>query len=410
MCRWVNSGAVLQLVRDRGPLFCAAIARSLDLNPASVTRIVNELLAKGLVREIPVEPPKKRGVGRPPVWIEFNSQVSLAAGVDIGGTSTDAALLDLAGNMLRRASVRSEPGERGFAILVKLLEDLLLSSAPTEPRPGVIVLGVPGVVDPQDGRVVSAPTLDWRDFPLKGRLEEHFRVPVLVENDVNLHALGEHWRGAGQGILNLVCVFVGTGIGAGIIVGGELYHGTHWSAGEIGHFLPNVRYLGQEFAGFGCLEQLASGYGIAQRGRDAVLAGNGKGILAQAGSPEDIEAIHVLAACREGDRTARQIVDEAQRQLAMALANLACVLNPEVIVLGGGIVKSDVLDLDLLREWVFKAVPVAPRIVVSTLGSDAGLLGAVALALQSEEFLETLLDRSGEGKTYANNRHQGGRR
>jgi len=385
-------------MRDQGPLFGAAIARSLGLNSASVTRIVNELLAKGLVRECPPGSPTNRGVGRPPVWLEFNPQASLVAGVDLGGTSTHAALLDLAGNMLRCASARSERGERGFASLVKVVEDIVRPSAPTEPTPGAVVIGVPGVVVPEKGIVVSAPALGWRDFPLKRRLEDRFRVPVLVENDVNLHALGEHWRGAGRGVSQLVCVFVGTGIGAGIIVGGELYHGAAWSAGEIGHSLPDVRYLGQKFDGFGCLEQLAAGFGIAQQGRDAVVAGNGTGILAKAGSREGIEATHVLAAAQEGDPTARKIADDAQRFLALALANLTCVLNPEVIVIGGGIIESGLWDLDLLRDRVSQAVPVAPRIVASALGSEAGLLGAVALALRSTEFLETLLDRSGDGR------------
>lgn len=393
----MNCVAILELLRDRGPLSRADIARQLGLNPASVTRIVDELRAKGLVLErIPKDPPR-RGVGRPPSAIAFNAQARLVAGVDLGGTFARTALLDLGGSFLRRASARSEPGPNGFVALRQLLEELLASADPRGPQPGAIVIGVPGVVRPAQGMVVSAPALGWRHFPLKRRLEAHFGLPVIVENDVNLHALGEQWKGAGQGSAHLACVFVGTGIGAGIIVNGELYRGATCCAGEIGYFVPDVAYLGQAFRGFGCLEQLAAGFGLARRGRQAVLCGDGAGIRARAGSPENLEAMHVLGAARDGDPTARRLVEEAERFLALALVNLTCVLNPEVIVLGGGIVEAGVLDLARIEAWVGQAVPVPPRIVVSALGSDAGLLGAVALALRSHDFLATLLDRAREG-------------
>lgn len=396
LCRWVNNVAVLNLLRQQGPQSRADIARRLGLNPASVTRIVQELLQKNLLRERPPEPQSKRGTGRPPVWLEFNSQASFVAAVDLGGTFIRAAVLDLAGNVLRRASARSEPGERSLDILMGLLEELMNPTDPLLPKPSAISVGVPGVVTFPEGTVVAAPSLGWRNLPLKRLLWERFPVPIVVENDVNLHALGEHWRGQGQGVSQLVCVFIGTGIGAGIILDGKLYRGATCSAGEVGYLIPDIRYLGQVFDGFGCLEHLASGFGIAQRGRAAVRAGNGDAISTYAGSssPEGIEASHVLDAYREGDPTARGIVEEAQRYIALALADVACVLNPEVIVIGGGIVESGVLDLQLLRDWVAKAVPSAPKLVFSTLGSDAGLLGGVALAWESPEFLEALLDRA----------------
>lgn len=394
LCRWMNSVAILELLRDRGPLSRAEIARHLGLNPASVTRIVDELLAKGLVLERTPKDPPRRGVGRPPSVITFNTQACLVAGVDLGGTFARTALLDLSGTILRRVSTRSEPGDAGFVALRDLLEELLASADPQGPQPGAIVIGVPGVVQPTQGVVVAAPALGWRHFPIKRRLEKHFGLPVIVENDVNLHALGEHWKGAGQGAAHLVCVFVGTGIGAGIIMNGELYRGATFCAGEIGYVVPDVTYLGQAFRGFGCLEHLAAGFGLAQRGREAILRGDGAGILARAGSLENLEAMHVLMAARDGDPTARRLVEEAQRFLALTLANITCVLNPETIVLGGGVVEAGVLDLPQIEAWVRLAVPEPPKIVVSSLGSDAGLLGAVALAMRSHDFLATLLNRT----------------
>jgi len=371
----------------------ADLARYLGLTPASVTRIVDELLAKRLVIECSHESHHERNVGRPPVWIKFNAQASFVVGVDLGGTFARVALLDLDGNIVLRSSVRSKHGAQGQAVLVKLIEDIIFSANSFGVKPGVIVAGVPGVVVPERGLVVSAPSLGWHDLNLQHFLEERFQLPVIIENDVNLHALGEHWHGAGRGASSLVCVFIGTGIGAGIILNGELYRGATYSAGEIGYSLPDAQYLGQRFVEFGCLEHLASGYGIIQRARAAILAGNGAGILKFAGSPDVLEAVHVLSAYQSGDDTARNIVEDAQRFLALTLINLACVLNPEIIVLGGGIVESGMLDLQRIKDWLAKAVPFAPKLVVSALGSDAGLLGAVALALRSPKFLARLLGR-----------------
>lgn len=396
-CRWVNSVTVLELLRDHGPLSRADIARYLGLTPASVSRIIDELLAKQLVVECHHTSEHERSVGRPPVWIMFNAQASYVVSVDLGGTLARAALLDLDGNIVLRSSVRSKPGMQGQQVLMKLIEGIISSAESSGVKPGIIVVGVPGVVVPEKGIVVSAPSLDWHDFPLRHLLEEHFQLPVIIENDVNLHALGEHWRGAGRGASSLVCVFIGTGIGAGIILNGELYRGATYSAGEIGYSLPDTEYLGQTFAEFGCLEHLASGFGIAQRGKAAILEGNGEGILKFAGSMDALEAVHVLSAYQNGDDTARRIVESAQRCLALALINIACVLNPEMIVLGGGIVESGVLNLPQFRDWLAKAVPFAPKLVLSALGSDAGLLGAVALALRSPVFLASLLGRRETG-------------
>lgn len=394
-CRWVNSVAILELLRDRGPLSRAEIARYLGLNPASVSRILDELLAKGVVLERD-EIRSRRGVGRPPSPVIFNARVCSVISVDMGGTFTRAALLDLEGSVLRRTQARTEPGRRGFIVLMKVLEELL-SSDDNCPQVGAIALGIPGVVRPEEGVVVFAPALGWRNFPCKRLLEERFGVPVVVENDVNLHALGEHWKGAGRGTSHLVCVFVGTGIGAGIVVNGQLYRGSFYYAGEIGYIVPDVRYLGRAFQKFGCLEHLSAGYGLARRGRAAVRRGKGAGILKHAESPENVEATHVLTAAREGDVTAQRLVEEAQRYLAIALISLTCALNPELIILGGGIVESGVFDLQRLQHWVELAVPMPPQITFSVLGSDAGLLGGVALALRSKDFLAALLERSCEG-------------
>ncbi len=393
LCRWHNSLAVVQLVYNQGPISRSDIARNLGLDIASVSRIVSELIARDILQERSIGPRRRHGVGRPPQLLEFNPQVRSVIAVDLGGTSVRAALLDLFGRVFRRASIRSEPKEQGLETLINLIQDFVDYAKSSGSIVGAITVGVPGIVIPHEGRVVAAPSLKWHDIPLKRLLEEKFQIPAIVDNDVNLHAMGEYWQGAGRGMSPLVCVFVGTGVGAGIIIDGKIYYGATYSAGEIGYSFPDPGHLGKEFKEYGCLESIAGGYGIAQRGKAAVLSGNGKAILEKAGSLEDIEARHVIEAFYDGDDIARNIIEEAQRALIVSLINLSCILNPKMIVLGGGVIKSGILDLNAVIDLVNKAVPFPPKIVMSTLNDDAGLLGGVALVMQSIEFWRKLLDR-----------------
>jgi len=387
--RRLNRVAILQLLCDRGPLSRVEIAKILQLNPSTVTRIVHELIEENWVLERGNKGEGSAKGGRRPSLLEFNYRAALIIGLDLGGTKVAGAIVDLEGNILYRQSFSSCLGRDGLESLVNLVQ--MLATVPCSPGQEIkaIGIGVPGIVRSKEGVVVWAPSLGWRELPLKRILEERVGIPTFVENDVNLRTLGEHWRGAGQGTHNLVCIFIGTGIGAGIIIGGELYRGANEAAGEVGYILPDEKYLGKQYDEFGCLEHLAAGFGIAQRVRAAVQEGKGEAILKLTGGKlEEVSAEHVFTAARNGDLLAQQIVTDVLKYLAIAVANVASILNPEMIVLSGEVVKSggDLL-LERIKKLVQGAVPVMPKIVLSRLGDEAGVLGAAALALRSVEFL-----------------------
>jgi predicted NBD/HSP70 family sugar kinase len=240
-----------------------------------------------------------------------------------------------------------------------------------------IGIGTPGVTLSQEGIVTWAPSLGWRDFPLKDIISSRFDLPVFVENDVNLAALGELEFGAGRGARNLVCIAVGTGIGAGIIVDGALCRGYNQAAGEIGYLLPGVEFLGQRYDGFGALEGLASGLGTAERARQ---------LLRQADRPipsEEWGAEDVFASARQGEAWAQRVVCETVDYLSLAIVSVTALLNPEVIVLGGGMARSADLLIGPIMKRLEGVVPFVPRLVASPLGRRAAAMGAIMLVLNA---------------------------
>jgi predicted NBD/HSP70 family sugar kinase len=219
--------------------------------------------------------------------------------------------------------------------------------------------------------------LGWRNLPLKEILTNRFDIPVYVDNDVNLTALGEWGFGAGQGVENLVCISVGTGIGAGIIIGGNLYRGHNHSAGEIGYLLPGVSFLRRNYDEFGALEGLASGAGITGRARQ-LLQERGKAI-----PPEGLTAAATFEAARQGESWAQQVVDETVEYLALAIANVSALLDPEIVVLGGGVSRSADLLIEPILGCLQGSIPSVPKLIASPLGRRAAVMGAIMLVLNA---------------------------
>jgi glucokinase len=238
-------------------------------------------------------------------------------------------------------------------------------------------VGAPGVTLHKEGIVKWAYTLGWENFPLKARLAERYSLPITVDNDVNLAALGELWFGAGQNAQNIVLVAIGTGIGAGIIIDGALYRGSHEASGEIGHMVPGPQFLGKDYRDFGALESVASGTGIAGRARYALQS------QANGAALDTLLAEEVFDAARQGQEWAWTIINESADYLAIAIANLAVSFDPELIVLGGGVSRSaDMLVEPILRR-ITGVIPTLPRLVVSNLGLRGAVMGAITNVLHN---------------------------
>ncbi len=371
--RHINRSAILDLVREKEPISRSQLAHLLRLSLPTVMRIVEDLMEEDLVC---LSGAREATRGRPRSLLNFNGSAYAVIGVDLGGTKMFGALADLSGNIQHEIYLPHENGSASHVErLCELIEQLLNAPRPPEQRIRGIGIGAPGLTRSPEGTVIWAPSLNWRDLPLQQILIERFDLPVFVENDVNLAALGEWGFGAGRGASNLVCIAVGTGIGAGVMISGSLYRGYHQGAGEVGYLLPGVQFLGRRYDQFGALESLASGTGIAERAHQ---------LLAEEGRPEKAQGLtaeDVFNAARQGEAWATRIVAETADFLGLAVANIAALLDPEVVILGGGVSKSADLLIPLILQRLEGVIPFMPRLVASPLDRRAAVMGAIVLVL-----------------------------
>ena len=321
------------------------------------------------------------------------AEPSYAIGVDLGGTKIEAALVDAEGRIAETQRTPTE-AKRGpdhvVATIVSMVSEHYLRPARQPIR--ALGIGVAGQVDPVTGVVRRAPNLDWRDFPIRERLEAALRLPVAALNDVQAITFGECRRGVGRGVKNLFCLFAGTGVGGGIVVDGELVRGTSGNAGEIGHVPIERDGLPCTCGSRGCIETFVGGWAIAERAqrRVATEPGAGAALLHLAGGKvEGISAALVGEAAGQGDALARTLVEETGVALGIALAVIANALNPELIILGGGVVEGlpDLIEI-AQRELERRALAAALkplRVVRSRLGADAGVIGNALFALETAQ-------------------------
>ena len=373
--RGINRSAILEIIRRESPISRTAIAKRLDVSLPTVMRIVDDLMDEGFVR--PHGTTEWSG-GRRRSLLEFNADGHVVIGIDLGGTRMFGAIADLGGNILDEAetSHHGASAKESFQRLVDLIDALLASPKLQGRQIRGIGVGAPGITRHKEGIVEWAHSLNWQNYPLKAGLAERYGLPIAVDNDVNLAALGELWFGAGQNTQNMVFITIGTGIGAGIIIDGALYRGSREASGEIGHFVPGRDFLEKRYTEFGALESLASGTGIAQRARQA---------LRDRRDPAELQSLSiedVFDAARQGQEWARTIVDEAVDYLAIAVANVSVSFDPELIVLGGTVTRSVDLVAPILRR-IDGTIPTLPRLVVSTLGRRAAVMGAITNVLHN---------------------------
>lgn len=309
---------------------------------------------------------------------------SLCIGLDLGGTKLAGALVTGDGTVVesvRKLSRPEEGAERVLDVIVEAVEELI-ELAGGRPVLGVGV-GVAGQVDPDSGTVRSAPNLMFRDFPFRARLEEMLRLPVAVLNDVQAVTYGEWTHGAGRGVSDLVCIFVGTGVGGGVVADGHLVRGSSGSAGEVGHMTVDLHGPLCRCGNTGCVEAYAGGWAIAERARAAVEKDPvlGAALLAlHNGDAAGIVAATVSEAATAGDPLALRIVQEAGEALGAGAASIINGFNPSLIVLGGGVIEGmphlfPIVDRELRRRALAAAAEQA-RLVLPALGGQAGAIGA----------------------------------
>jgi predicted NBD/HSP70 family sugar kinase len=319
--------------------------------------------------------------------LESNERI---IGIDLGGTKIFGGLVDPFGRVehetyLAHGGANAPPGDdRVFERLVEFVHTLAGQALTGGCRVRGVGVGAPGITR-ADGLVVSAPALGWREMPLGARLAQRLQLPVHVDNDVNLAAIGELHFGAGRGARNLVCLSPGTGIGGAVIIDGKLHRGRHDAAGELGLMIPGPQFLSWRDRDWGPLEDIASGTGIAQRALKAAQA------LGLPAPPDGFRAEDVFTADAEGAAWARTLLEETIDYLAVAIANVQAVLDPERIILGGGIARAADRIIPGIEQRLALVLPIVPLIVRSELGYRAGVLGAAAAV--TDRVATTVSDR-----------------
>jgi len=318
-------------------------------------------------------------------------------GVDLGGTNIVVGAMPEDGS--RELAIRSEPthAERGseavvdrmVSMIAQVISDVIASHG-AQPHDFLGVgIGAPGPLDRERGVVVVAPNLGWRDFPLRDAISDRIRLPATLDNDANCATLGEWWRGAAQGGRNVVGITIGTGIGGGIVIGGKLYHGSSDVAGEIGHTTIDSTGRYCRCGNYGCLEAYASGPAIALRAREA-LERDEVSVLHKMvkGDLDLLTAATVYEAAHRGDALALEVVRDTARFLGTGIANLLNTVNPDVVVITGGVTRAGDRLFEPLRAEVkrraFRPAVAACRIVPGTLEGTAGVVGAVATFRQQK--------------------------
>lgn len=301
-------------------------------------------------------------------------------GVDIGGSNLRVALADLRGTVLGKWSASTKETsspEMVIAQIGKGIDSLLKNSLASRSSLAAIAAGAPGITDRDAGVVIATSFLrGWRDVPFQSLLESAFRVPAAVENDVRMAALGEHWMGAARGIPDFVFLAIGTGIAAGIFANGKLLQGAGFTAGEVGYmYVPGVSEHVAQPGTPGSLESTIGGDGIRQQWLEA-----GKN-----GAHKHLTATQVFDLALAGDPLAKVVLDHSAKLLAYAVYNISLVLNPSLFVLGGGVGMNGALRDATEATLKRYCEPAQPKLIISSLGQDAQLMGAIRLALDTVE-------------------------
>ena len=348
----LNEREVLETIRAGAPISRAEISRRAGISKPTVSLALQSLLQSGLVREAERGPD---GPGYGAVYFEPVPEAALVLGLDLGARFVRGAICDLVGQVRARQDVELGVADAAGAVeaISRLRATLLETAGLDADLVDGVVVGVPGVVEPETGVLRLAENVaDLEGRRFADELQDALDLPVTLENDINLAALGEQWQGVARGVDDFVFLSVGTGMGAGVVLGGELHRGRHGAAGEI------------DFA-------------LAGLGLEVDPSAPGVETLAQGLA----DARAVFEAARDGDEAARTVVEEVARRIALHIAAVAAVADVSLVVLGGGIGTNGDLLLRpvsrLLAEWL----PYPPRVEVSTLGEAAILTGALAVGL-----------------------------
>jgi N-acetylglucosamine repressor len=379
-----NSRLVLRTIYEREQISRADVARETRLTRTTVSDVVADLMDQGLVEEIGYGP---SAGGKPPILLSVVADSRHLIGIDLASAEFRGAVVNLRGQIRQQINVPldNRDGEAALALVYEMVQNLMAATHSTLLGIGI---GSPGLMDATNGIVRRSVNLDWHNLPLRDLLEERFGLPVYVANDSQVAALGEYTFGDGPGEENLVVVKVGQGIGAGIVLNGQIFHGETFGAGEIGHVAVVENGSLCRCGNSGCLETVASARAIVNQARSLAAADPNSRLHQFAASPEEITIETICRAMEAGDEQVQQMVRQTGRYLGIAAANVVGLLSARRIVIAGSVACLGQTLLDAIRqEMVKRSLAVLANeteIGLSSMDSEIVILGASALVLNRE--------------------------
>ncbi|HAA63934.1 MAG TPA: transcriptional regulator [Thermoanaerobacter sp.] len=382
LLKGMNESVILNIIRKMGPISRADIAKETNLTPPTVTNIVNKLIAENIVMEYKVG---ESNGGRPPVLIKLNPDFMSIIVIHISTYNLHQYTLDaeLKTKKKEKNSIRGLKQEEVLELLTSVLDKAIKESPQNVSGIGIVVRGP---VKMKEGISVFAPNIGWRNVPLKSIVEERFGIPTYVINDVRAMALGEFHMGKAKDVENMIFLKVGYGIGSAILINGRIYTGASDGAGEIGHTTIDVAGPQCSCGNYGCFEALASEKALVnlvvksiKEGIDSIVYQMAEGML------DSVTPEMIYEAAKLNDKLAVNALKTIGRYLGIGIANTINTFNPELILIGGGIVQARELIEDIIIETAkkrtFENSFSSCRIAFAELGDDATLIGAANMVM-----------------------------
>lgn len=381
----MNKSMVFDLIRRQGPISRAEISRTIGLSIPTVMKITEEFAQKNFIQDIGKG---ESSGGKRPELLEIIPNSKYIIGVGIGRSKTNVLIMNLVGEAVNREIMitgdTSDP-ERWIAKLILMIEKVIRKSQLSKDQFLGMGIGMPGILDEETGKVLFSPDFKWENVDIAGPIKERFQMDITIENANRALAMGEYFFGAGVDSKNFLVVNLGHGIGSAIMREGEFYRGSSGSSGEIGHIILEKDGPKCNCGNCGCLEAISSGNAIARDAKIAVLQGE-RTILAEYEDINDIEAKTVFEAARLGDEMSKKITERAMQYIGIGLANYINLLDPDLIILFGGLTNAGDIFYkrvnEVLRERQMKFAGRQVRIVISQMGENGTAIGSASLVLK----------------------------
>ena len=383
----MNRSMVFDLIRRKGPISRAEIARTIGLSIPTVMKITEEFSHKQFVQDVGKG---ESSGGKRPELLELVPDSKYIIGVGVGRSKTNVLMMNLAGEVFIREIMETggtAVPEVWISRLIQVIENVIRESGLSRKQILGMGIGMPGILDEKSGKVLFSPDFKWENVDMLTPIRERFKMDITIENANRALAMGEYYFGAGVDSRNFLVVNLGHGIGSAIMREGEFYRGSSGSSGEIGHIILEKNGPKCNCGNLGCLEAIASGNAIARDAKIAVLEGNATKIMELVNEDINrIEAKTVFEAARLGDRLAIQITERAMQYIGIGLANYINLLDPDLIMLFGGLTNAGDIFLkkvkEVLRERQMKFAGRQVKLVISQMGENGTAVGSASLVLK----------------------------